>query len=319
MTNKDFRPEEAVDRYYTGNGMRLHYADWGSGDGTTTLVLVHGGRDHCRCWDDTIEHLPASWGVVAPDLRGHGGSAWAKGGTYALWDYVGDLDVLVRRLGRQRRLVLAGHSLGGAVVLQYAGARPSLVDAVVAIEPFGFGRGFDAASLRLAGSHDVSKITPSERRIAAPERLDVYLDSIASMEKRKLPIYRSLEEMRERLRTAHPGVNDQTLARLLAFGTRRVGNRGYTWSFDNRVRMASPYGFDLDDAKEVWGRIEAPVLVVNGEGDGARKPASDGLLEFIPNATQETIPGASHYVQLQQPEALASIITRFAETGIKAR
>lgn len=318
MTNNDFRSKEATDRVFTGNGLRLHYADWGPGDGTMTLLMVHGGRDHCRCWDDTITHLPTSWRVVAPDLRGHGGSAWAKGGSYALWDYVGDLDALVRKLGRQQRLVLAGHSLGGAIVLQYAGARPSLVDGVVAIEPFGFGRGFDAAALRLAGSHDVSKITASEQRIPAPERLDVFLDSVASMEKRKLPVYRSLEEMRERLRAAHPGVGEQILARLLAFGIRKVGNRGYTWSFDNRVRMASPYGFDLYDAREVWGRIEAPVLIVNGEGDGARKPASDGLVGFLPGATTETIPGASHYVQLQQPAALASVITRFVDSGVAA-
>lgn len=316
MTNNDFRSPEAIDRVYKGNDLRLHYADWGPGDGSMTLVMVHGGRDHCRCWDDTIALLPASWRVVAPDLRGHGDSAWAKGGSYALWDYVGDLDALVRKLGRQQRLVLVGHSLGGAIVLQYAGARPSLVDGVVAIEPFGFGRGFDAADLRLAGSHDVSKITAAEQRISAPERLDVFLDSLASMEKRKLPVYRSVEEMLERLRAAHPGVNEKTLARLLAFGIRNVGSRGYTWSFDNRVRMASPYGFDLDDAKEVWGRIEAPVLVVNGEGDGSRKPASDGLIEFVPNAATETISNASHYVQLQQPAALASVIARFVESAV---
>jgi pimeloyl-ACP methyl ester carboxylesterase len=316
MTNNDFRAPEAIDRHYHGNGLRLHYAEWGPGEGKTTLVMVHGGRDHCRCWDDTVAHLPSSWRVIAPDLRGHGESAWAKGSSYALWDYVGDLDVLVRKLGQPKGLVLVGHSLGGAIVLQYAGARPSFVDAVVAIEPFGFGRGFDAAGLRLAGSHDVSKVTASEVRIAAHERLEVFLDSIASMEKRKLPVYRTLDDMRERLHAAHPGVPEQTLARLLAFGVRRVGNRGYTWSFDNRVRMASPYAFDLDDAREVWARIEAPALIVNGEGDGKRRPASDGLTGFLPNVTTETIPNAAHYVQLQQPEALASAITRFVESRV---
>ena len=82
--------------------------------------------------------------------------------------------------------------------------------------------------------------------------------------------------------------------------------------------MASPYGFDLDDAREVWGRIEAPVLIVNGEGDGSRNLPSDGLVEFLPGAATETIPGASHYVQLQQPAALASVITGFVDSAVRS-
>ena len=36
--------------------MRLHYVDWGNPD-APPLLLVHGGRDHCRNWDWVAERL----------------------------------------------------------------------------------------------------------------------------------------------------------------------------------------------------------------------------------------------------------------------
>ena len=35
---------------YRSQRLRLHYVDWGNGD-APPLLLVHGGRDHCRNWD----------------------------------------------------------------------------------------------------------------------------------------------------------------------------------------------------------------------------------------------------------------------------
>jgi len=37
-------------RIYFSQRLRLHYVDWGNA-GAPPLVLVHGGRDHCRNWD----------------------------------------------------------------------------------------------------------------------------------------------------------------------------------------------------------------------------------------------------------------------------
>ena len=36
------------------------------------LLLIHGGRDHCRSWDWTAEALREDWHVIALDHRGHG-------------------------------------------------------------------------------------------------------------------------------------------------------------------------------------------------------------------------------------------------------
>src|SRR5271154_6167772 len=40
--------------------------------------------------------------------------------------------------------------------------------------------------------------------------------------------------------------------------------RTYSWKFDNYVRSASPYQFNLQDAEEIWSRIECPTLLLRG-------------------------------------------------------
>ena len=37
-------------RIYFSQRLRLHYVDWGNPE-APPLLLVHGGRDHCRNWD----------------------------------------------------------------------------------------------------------------------------------------------------------------------------------------------------------------------------------------------------------------------------
>jgi pimeloyl-ACP methyl ester carboxylesterase len=67
---------------YFSQRLRLHYAAWGNPD-APPLLLIHGGRDHCRCWDWVAEDLRRDYRVLAPDLRGHGDSQWAPGGSYS--------------------------------------------------------------------------------------------------------------------------------------------------------------------------------------------------------------------------------------------
>ena len=64
-------------RIYFSQRLRLHYVDWGNPD-APPLLLVHGGRDHCRNWDWVAQALRHDWHVIAPDLRGHGDSQWSR-------------------------------------------------------------------------------------------------------------------------------------------------------------------------------------------------------------------------------------------------
>src|SRR5882762_780191 len=70
-------------RHFISQRLRMHYVDWGNPD-APPLLLVHGGRDHCRNWDWLASALRRDWHVLAPDLRGHGDSQWSPDGNIAI-------------------------------------------------------------------------------------------------------------------------------------------------------------------------------------------------------------------------------------------
>ena len=120
---------------YFSQRLRLHYVDWGNTE-APPLLLVHGGRDHCRNWDWVAEAFRDEWHVIAPDLRGHGDSEWSVDGQYDMPSYIYDLTQLIHQQNLAP-VTLIGHSLGGNVALRYTGIYPETVRKVVAIEGLG--------------------------------------------------------------------------------------------------------------------------------------------------------------------------------------
>src|SRR5258708_38579370 len=82
-------------------------------------ILVHGGRDHCRNWDWVALELRRHFHLIAPDLRGHGDSDWAIGGSYAMVDHVLDLYQLINAIAGGP-VTLIRHSLGAGLALPAA-------------------------------------------------------------------------------------------------------------------------------------------------------------------------------------------------------
>ena len=119
-------------RFYFSQRLRMHYVDWGN-EGAPPLLLIHGGRDHCRNWDWVAERLRHDYHIIAPDLRGHGDSAWAIGSSYALGDFVYDIAHLVKQKTNEPVSIIS-HSMGGAISLLYTGAYPETVKKLAVIE-----------------------------------------------------------------------------------------------------------------------------------------------------------------------------------------
>ena len=122
-------------RIYFSQRLRLHYVDWGN-PGAPPLLLVHGGRDHCRNWDWVAKALRHDWHVLAPDLRGHGDSQWSPDGNYSMAAYIYDLAQLIHQQ-ELAPVTIVAHSLGGMITLRYTGIYPESVRRLVAIEGLG--------------------------------------------------------------------------------------------------------------------------------------------------------------------------------------
>lgn len=84
-------------------------------DGAPTLVLVHGLGQRLPRGVDLFKGVPRPWGLAFPERRGHGGPPYPEPEA-VLDENARDALALTARLGGP--LVLAGHSLGAAVVLR---------------------------------------------------------------------------------------------------------------------------------------------------------------------------------------------------------
>jgi pimeloyl-ACP methyl ester carboxylesterase len=275
---------------YFSQRLRLHYVDWGNPE-KPLLLLIHGGRDHCRNWDWVAHELRRDWHIVAPDLRGHGDSEWSRGGAYAMIDYTLDVAQLLDAL-QVFPVTIIGHSLGGSIALQYSGTYPDRVQRLVAIEGLGPPPG-------------MIRDTP------APERMRHWVGEMQALARRHPRRYARLEEAVERMREANPNLSAEQAHHLTVHGVSRNEDGSYTWKFDNYVRAASPYMFNMRDARELWQQITCPTLLVRGTESWASDPEKDGRATAFKNYRLVNIERAGHWVHHDQLARFLSEVRAF--------
>lgn len=106
--------------------------------GAPLLLLVHGSGWHGQQFDRLAARLADVAEVLAPDLRGHGTSPGRRGDV----DHIGQLeedlsDLVAAHRKPGQKVVLAGHSSGGGLVVRYAGGTGlEPVDGAILMAPF---------------------------------------------------------------------------------------------------------------------------------------------------------------------------------------
>ncbi len=269
---------EPVSRYYTSQRLRLHYLVWGD-EAKPPLILVHGTRDHARSWDRVAQALVDRYCVYAPDLRGHGDSDWAIGGNYSIIDYALDIHALGEAIGRAPYVII-GHSLGGGVALQYAGAFPEKVARLVTIEGLG-GLGWQR-----------------ERR-PAHRRMRQWVESMRELEQRQLRTYPTIDDATRRMMEANRHLSPELARHLTVHGVRQADD-GYTWKFDNYTHAGSPYEFNMEDARDLWNQIRCPMLIIWGRESWGTRPGGPPDLSAFHQYRAVEIEGAGHWVHHDQ-------------------
>jgi pimeloyl-ACP methyl ester carboxylesterase len=252
------------------------------------LLLIHGGRDHARNWDPVANALAEHYSIYAPDLRGHGDSDWAIGGQYSMPDFVLDIAALADSIDRDP-LTIIGHSLGGGIALQYAGVFPQRVLQVVSIEGLG---------------------PPIGERRTAFVRMREWIGHMRDLEQRRLRVYPTIDAAVKRMEEENPHLSAEMARHLTVHGVKKVEG-GYTWKFDNYVRMHSPYEFNVQDARELWNQIRCPVLLVRGEESWAGDPEADGRASAFHDYRSVVIANAGHWVHHDQLEQFLTVTKRF--------
>lgn len=286
-------------RTYFSQRLRLHYVDWGSPD-KPALVLLHGGRDHCRSWDWTAEALREDWHIIAPDLRGHGDSQWSTDGNYWIAGYVYDLAQLIHQQ-RLAPVTIIAHSLGGHIALRYAGVYPETVAKLIAIEGLG---------PRWATSDSADDSSRPARK-PIDQRMDEWIREVRGLAGRLPRRYASLEDAFRRMQEENPHLSAEQALHLTAHGVNQNEDGTYSWKFDNYLRVWPPYDMRGQDIQLLWSRIACPTLIVYGKESRFGDPAADGRVRHFRSASVVGIDGAGHWVHHDRLDEFLHAVREF--------
>lgn len=291
-------PPQPISRTLVNARMPLAYMEWPN-PGAPLLVLLHGSRDHSRSWDPITAVLQRTHHVVAPDLRGHGDSAWSQDGRYNYAAYLCDLNVLCDELGvsAKRPVTLVGHSLGAHIALRYAGTVPETVAQLVAIEAVGAPVALEARQTGMTLDARLRAWFDDRRRAAALQRR----------------AFASIEEAVARMLSRHAYLTPGQAAFLTRHGLRRDED-GWHWKYDPFVNVWPFPELAIDEAMTLWARIACPTLLIYGEKSWpSTVPAQ--VAATIGHAQQLRLAESGHWPQHDAQDACLTAIVAFLQAA----
>ena len=284
------------ERVVTANGLTFHTLEAGRGP---LVLCLHGFPDHVRSFVPLLRRLAAAgYHAVAPNMRGFWPTGLAPDGCYQGWATGGDAVALVEALGETQAAALVGHDWGA--VAAYAAVRTA---------PERFGR-LVAMSVPEGGRLGAAMITNplQQKRSWYMYFFQMPLAEVAlAAEDFALvdrlwadwsPGYRLPPEDRDALIAMfrQPGVP----AALLAY---------YRQAFNSA--LSRPEWAERQAA--LRGPITVPALYLHGRDDGCIgaevAKGMDG--SFAAGLDTAVIDGAGHFLQLEQPDAVADRIIAF--------
>lgn len=109
------------------DAMAIEYTDQGRG---LPVVLLHGFANDRTLWQPQLDALAARYRLIAPDLRGFGGSSATDGRAVSMDEYADDIATLLDHL-EIPSAVVGGISMGGYVALAFALRHPQRLRGLV--------------------------------------------------------------------------------------------------------------------------------------------------------------------------------------------
>lgn len=269
--------------FINAHGITQYYHAQGEGP---PLVFIHGALVDHESWLPQLEAFQRTHRVLAHDLRGHGRTGPSDRPDYSVELFADDLRALLQALVVEAPL-LCGLSLGGMIGQAYAARYP-------------------VAGLVLADT----------------------LVSIA--ESRREAVIRRLAYPRRLIALAIRSLNPDRFARLalwlaeLAQGSHWLEQDTRRYVRNCMGRMPGQEVLKTFDAiyrfrRQPLQRIDCPVLVVNGEREaGIVRRHADVIVDRLPQAQFEQIPGAGHLSNLDNPLAFNELLGEFARQVAQA-
>lgn len=251
-------------------GNTISVAARGSGP---TLFLLHGFPLDHRMWRHQLESLSQYYHVVAPELRGFGGSTLDAG--YTLRELADDIEFVRQHLAGGQPIHLCGLSMGGYVAFEYWHVYRTnlqsltLLNTKPAADDDAGKRARTAMADKAQATGTWSAVEPMMEKVLSPNTRE-----------RQSDVFQLVETM---MRGARP---EAIAAAQHAMAERR-------------------------DFTPLLGSMRLPVLVVTGSHDPIAPPAAtQEWSSLIPGAIYECLEEAAHLTPLERPEAINGLLMK---------
>ena len=310
---------ELTHRSVETNGIRMHLTEAGSGP---LVVLCHGFPESWYSWRHQLTALAeAGFRAVAPDMRGYGQTDCpAAIDQYTLLHLVGDMVGLLDALGAEQA-VIAGHDWGAPVAWHAALLRPDRFRAVIGLSVPYRPRGPVRPTTVMpqtdnAVFYQLYFQTPGvaeadfERDVCHTIRSILYSAS-GDAPSAVGPVGMVPRQGGLLARMINPATLPAWFTEAdVDFYTREFARTGFAgglnWyrNIDRNWELMAP----VADR-----RVEQPAFFLTGERDPVRRfmPA-EAMHGWVTDLREEAVvPGAGHWVQQEQPEAVNASLLDF--------
>ena len=274
----DFPP----DRYATVEGHRVRYWEEGAGP---AIVFVHGLANSVITWRKNVEALSHHFRVIALDLPGHGLSDMPKvrfglpEGAAFVASFLDELAV--------DRAHLVGNSMGGAVALELALARPERAASLTLADSAGLGREI-ALVLRLGSLPLLGEYARRPTLKGVRNLVRWLVHDPALVDEDELPL---------RLAYLKREGSAQALLRFLRTGVGLFGQRPGTRRDASLASLSVP-------TLIFWG-AQDPLFPIRQAEQAARA---------IPGATLHVFDACGHWPQYEHPDEFNRLLGGFVES-----
>lgn len=252
--------------FLSQDGLEIRYDVSGDPHGRITVMLIHGWCNDKSYWRHQLPVLNKTYQVVTVDLAGHGESEKTRE-DWTMAAFAADVSGILAALDLYQ-VILVGHSMGGAVILETARQNNGRILGVVGIDTF----------------HDVELAYSSDQlsQMTAPFR-----ENFETAMKDMIP------------KLFAPG-SDPDLARSVADDMARSNpamaiqsiENYYTYDFKAPLRQ-------IRVPVRAINQAGSPYFFANNEAAGKK---------YNPGFEIKTISGAGHYMHLEAPESVTPVL-----------
>ena len=238
--------------------------------------------------------------IIAPDWRGYGLTTGPETDNYWMPDYLADLDFLLDHYAGAEPVDLVGHSMGGNVVMLYAGVRPERVRRLVNLEGFG-----------------MAATQPQQ----APGRYAKWIDELKKLHRGQADLrdYDDAAGVARRLMKTNPRLSQDKADWLARHWAQPDADGRWKILGDPAHKITNANLYQVPEALALFERITAPTLMVEASEDSLTKwwqgkytlDEFHRRIESVAHIETVVIQDAGHMLHHDQPEALARLIESF--------